>query len=51
MLSGKTRRSGGRQPPANLLAHDSENGEIFNQQERRMIERVLGMAQRTVAAS
>lgn len=45
MLSGKHEEAEVDSHSANLLADsDSENGEIFNQQERRMIERVLGMA-------
>ncbi|MGQ6531442.1 TerC family protein, partial [Serratia sp. IR-2025] len=51
MLSGKHEEAEVDSHSANLLADsDSENGEIFNQQERRMIERVLGMAQRTVSS-
>lgn len=51
MLSGKHEEAEVDNHSANLLAdHDSESGEIFNQQERHMIERVLGMAQRTVSS-
>lgn len=51
MLSGKHEEAEVDSHSANLLADsDSENGEIFNQQERHMIERVLGMAQRTVSS-
>lgn len=32
------------------LPVDSASGEVFNQQERHMIERVMGMAQRTVSS-
>ncbi|KAA8999864.1 TerC family protein [Affinibrenneria salicis] len=36
---------------SSLIADSMENGEeVFNRQERRMIERVLGMAQRTISS-
>jgi CBS domain containing-hemolysin-like protein len=51
MLSGKHEEAEVDSHSANLLADStSESGEIFNQQERHMIERVLGMAQRTVSS-
>lgn len=51
MLSGKHEEAEVDNHSANLLADsNSDNGEIFNQQERHMIERVLGMAQRTVSS-
>jgi CBS domain containing-hemolysin-like protein len=51
MLSGKHEEAEVDSHSANLLADSTnESGEIFNQQERHMIERVLGMAQRTVSS-
>lgn len=49
MLSGRHEDAEVDRESADLLA-DSEGEEIFNQQERHMIERVLGMAQRTVSS-
>ncbi|UDG79123.1 hypothetical protein F7X37_00062 [Candidatus Ecksteinia adelgidicola] len=49
MLSGQHKESEIDVHCAHLLA-DSINSEIFNQQERNMIERVMGMAQRTVSS-
>ncbi|WP_457913537.1 TerC family protein [Candidatus Gillettellia adelgis] len=49
MLSGKHEGTEIDSHCANLLA-DSASGEVFNQQERHMIERVMGMAQRTVSS-
>ncbi|AHG21844.1 membrane protein [Chania multitudinisentens RB-25] len=49
MLSGKHEEAELDSHSANLVAaRTNESGEVFNQQERHMIERVLGMAQRTV---
>lgn len=51
MLSGKHEEAELDNHTANLLAGSNNDGqEIFNQQERRMIERVLGLAQRTVSS-
>lgn len=49
MLSGKHEEAELDNHTANLIADNTREGqEVFNQQERRMIERVLGLAQRTV---
>ncbi|CDG46865.1 TerC family protein [Serratia symbiotica] len=49
MLSGKHEEAELDSHYASLLV-DSASGEVFNQQERHMIERVMGMAQRTVSS-
>ncbi|NIG62580.1 MAG: TerC family protein [Serratia symbiotica] len=49
MLSGKHEEAELDSNYASLLV-DSASGEVFNQQERDMIERVMGMAQRTVSS-
>ncbi|ATA18630.1 putative tellurium resistance membrane protein TerC [Gibbsiella quercinecans] len=51
MLSGKHEEAEVDRDAADLIADSNSGGsEIFNQQERNMIERVLGMAQRTVSS-
>ncbi|MBH1928429.1 TerC family protein [Serratia rubidaea] len=50
MLSGKHEDAEVDRDAAQLIADSGEGKEIFNQQERHMIERVLGMAQRTVSS-
>ncbi|CNH82560.1 membrane protein [Yersinia massiliensis] len=51
MLSGKHEEAELDNHTANLIADGSSGGqEVFNDQERRMIERVLGLAQRTVSS-
>ncbi|WP_339057286.1 TerC family protein [Candidatus Regiella endosymbiont of Tuberolachnus salignus] len=51
MLSGKHEEAELDNHTANLIADNTREGqEVFNQQERRMIERVLGLAQRTVSS-
>lgn len=51
MLSGKHEEAELDNHTANLIADSSSGGqEVFNEQERRMIERVLGLAQRTVSS-
>ncbi|AVX37572.1 TerC family protein [Yersinia massiliensis] len=51
MLSGKHEEVELDNHTANLIADGSSGGqEVFNDQERRMIERVLGLAQRTVSS-
>ncbi|MFI8415633.1 TerC family protein [Serratia sp. NPDC078593] len=51
MLSGKHEDAEIDRDTANLITDSqSEAGEIFNRQERHMIERVMGMAQRTVGS-
>ncbi len=51
ILSGKHEEAELDNHTANLISDSSSEGqEIFNQQERRMIERVLGLAQRTVSS-
>lgn len=49
MLSGKHEEAELDDYTANLIA-DKPNDELFNQQERHMIERVLGLAQRSVGS-
>lgn len=49
MLSGKHEEAELDSHYDSLLV-DSASGEVFNQQERHMIERVMGMAQRTVSS-
>jgi CBS domain containing-hemolysin-like protein len=48
MLNGKHEEAELDSHYASSLLVDSASGEVFNQQERHMIERVMGMAQRTV---
>lgn len=51
MLSGKHEEAELDNHTANLIADNTSEGqEVFNAQERRMIERVLGLAQRTVSS-
>ncbi len=51
ILSGKHEEAELDNHTASLISDSSNDGqEIFNQQERRMIERVLGLAQRTVSS-
>ncbi|GKX59111.1 TerC family protein [Leminorella grimontii] len=52
MLSGKHEDAELDSHSANLIAdsHKGESDEIFNRQERHMIERVLGLAQRSVGS-
>ncbi len=51
MLSGKHEEAELDNHAANLIADNTHEGqEVFNQQERRMIEGVLGLAQRTVSS-
>lgn len=49
MLSGKHEQAELDNYSANLIA-DKPKNEVFNQQERHMIERVLGLAQRSVGS-
>ncbi|MBK5073876.1 TerC family protein [Budviciaceae bacterium CWB-B4] len=50
MLSGKHEDAELDNYSASLIADTKEDDGLFNQQERRMIERVLGMAQRSVGS-
>ncbi|NDL62337.1 TerC family protein [Acerihabitans arboris] len=51
MLNGKHEEAQlDAQTSALIADSDGEGQEVFNEQERRMIERVLGMAQRTVSS-
>lgn len=51
MLSGKHEEAELDNHTANLIADNTSEGqEVFNAQERRMIERVLGLAQQTVSS-
>lgn len=51
ILSGKHEEAELDNHTANLIADNTIKGkEVFNQQERQMIERVLGLAQRTVSS-
>ncbi|WP_413739487.1 TerC family protein [Sodalis sp. RH14] len=51
MLNGKHEEAQLDAQTSSLIADsDGEGQEVFNEQERRMIERVLGMAQRTVSS-
>ncbi len=50
MLSGKHEEAELDNHTASLITDGSNSQELFNQQERRMIERVLGMAQRSVSS-
>ncbi|QCR35722.1 TerC family protein [Nissabacter sp. SGAir0207] len=49
MLSGRHEETDLDNHSANMVA-DSGGGEVFNEQERRMIERVLGLGQRSVSS-
>ncbi len=50
MLSGKHEEAELDTHSAGMVADSMGGQEVFNQQERRMIERVLGLAQRTVSS-
>ncbi|TCW00216.1 TerC family protein [Biostraticola tofi] len=50
LLSGKHEDAELDSQTASLVADSTDRQDVFNDQERRMIERVLGMAQRTVSS-
>src|SRR5699024_10466622 len=49
LLSGKREEDLDTHVPDDIAEHEMENA-VFNPQERNMIERVLGLAQRTVSS-